>query len=165
MDLEPIDIDDVKELYKMYQEGSQEAFFRNFPRNINKEQLLAILKLSGDVLRVVSNKQVVGWLIAGMHPLTRMASIGLMIKPQAQHAGHAAAAVKVAAKHFFDKMDANKLVCVCSRDDKRTMQLLEKAKFYSEARLRDNTFYGNALHDEIRWALPRDRYYKLYGKE
>lgn len=156
---------DVALMHDWYEKGTYPEYFRSAPPNCTPEQLAMLMRLGGDTFRIIVEDKHVGWITAGMHPFTRMASCGIIVFDEYLNKGYAAEAVKKAAKFIFNSMKALKLVCVCSRDDKRSMYILEKAKFLPEARLRGNTYYSGAIHDEIRWTMPRDKYYKLYGKE
>lgn len=167
MEFTPIAEEDYKVLFQMFNEGMYPEYFRNFWPGCTPQQFKAQLATGGDVLIVHDPKDaaIVGIVSAGFNPMTRMAFAGLLVFEPARHKGFAAEIIKNLAEKVFDKLNANKLVCICSRDDKRSMYLLEKAGFLPEARLRDNTFYSGKLHDELRWAMPRDRYYRLYGKK
>jgi len=154
--------DTIQYVYMLYTDGQYPEFFRDLPPNCSPEQALSILQYHGDIVQIVEEGVTVGFIVSGMNDYTRLVTIGVLILKEYQTKGYAAKAVKEAAELFFTRLNANKVVCTCSKDDKRTMYLLEKAKFLPEARLRDNTFYLGELHDEIRWALPRDRYFSLY---
>lgn len=153
-------------LYALFMCKKYPEFFRNVPPEANREEFEAIMSYGTEVLDLIADSgELVGWLFASLIRMTRLVQMGLLIMEEHQKKGLAVASIKAAAKFAFRDANANKLVCTCSRDDKRTMNILEKAQFLPEARLRENCYYNGKLHDELRWAMPRQRYFKLYGKE
>ena len=151
----------LNRLYEMYLTQELPEFFRNFPDTLPLEPFSLYLTTTGDVLELIEDNTIIGFSTAAFHLKTKIATLSALIELPYQKTGLALKYMKQFAKLAFDQ-GALKLVCVCSRDDKRTMSLLEKAKFLPEARLRGNCFYQGKIHDELRWSLPKNLYTKYY---
>lgn len=155
----------LRAMYQMYLSREYATAFRNFDDFMHFDQFVTALSSQGTLMQIEHEGKFAGFLVVGINPKTRMAALGIGLLKEFQSKGLAVKAV-VETMHYLFSKGLLRLVCMVSRDDKRSMELLEKGKFLPEARLRGNCFYNNKLHDEIRWVMPRELYFKHYaGKE
>ena len=151
-------------LYKAYQSGEYPEYFRNFEDFLNMEQFAAYMQTCGSLTEVVDGTQIQGFVTLAQVARTRIALPSILILKDHQHKGVAVSAFKEIGDWVFKK-GFLRIICVCSRDDDRTMKLLEKAHFFPEARMRGNCFYKGRLHDEMRFSLPREQWRKFYQNQ
>lgn len=149
----------LDQYFEAYQSGRYQKYFRHFEDFLNKEQIKAIA--SAVAMEIVVSNRIVGFLNVQYSNKSRVANVGVMIKEEFQKQSHALLSMLETADYLFKK-GCLRIICVCCRDDTRAMELLEKAGFLPEARMRGNCFCDGRIRDELRWAMPRETYKKTY---
>ncbi len=111
-----------------------------------------------------------GWLCLGMTDISsgeklgsiglkiinhsaKIAEIGFMLKRSVQGKGFAREALELLKDHALTTLNLNKLVAICSVNNKGSYKLLEKSGFVREGCLRHNSLINNKLIDDFVYGL------------
>ena len=151
----------AEKLFQLYSSGEYQKYFRHFDDFLNKEQLLQQAISGGNPMEIVDNNQIVGFVQVRVENKSRVAHLGTILDKAHQGKSRALLAVLETADYLFNK-GILRIVCVCCRDDERTMKLLQKGGFLPEARMRGNCYCDGRIRDELRWVMPREVFYKTY---
>lgn len=145
----------------LYESKEYPEYFRHFEDFMNKEDVETFMATAGTVLEITDDNKVIGIATIAIANKTRICYPSVLIEKANQSRGLARTTLMELADLTFSK-GCLRMVCNCSKDDTRAMDLLKKGGFLPEAKLRSNCYYSGKFHDEVRWVLPREQYMKLY---
>ena len=151
-------LENIHELYAMYLSGQYDCFFRHFEPFLNITGFTSSLESSVKVLELKD-----GYVVLRFDPRTRIADISVILPENAQGDGGGLKAMLEVGEMVFKDYGASRVVVITSCDDRHTNEICEKGGFDLEAVHKRSCFYGHRLHDENRWIMTREKYFKDYG--
>lgn len=151
----------AQELYKAYYSNEYPIFFRHMEDFLNEDQFYQIFGNGISVLEICQ-KKIYGFLTLKVYIKPKIVEVGILLLKDFQKTGLALKAMKMILTYLLIKQGYNKVICTVAKDDIRSMELLKKGQFLPEARLKYNCYYDNKLRDELRWAMPKNRFKHLY---
>ena len=99
---------------------------------------------------------------AGLHavsPVDRKATFGIMIgEVAAQNRGYGSEAVRLTLRFAFEELNLNRVELSVADFNARAIHVYESAGFELEGRFRQAFYRHGAFHDDLRYAVLRDRW-------
>lgn len=149
----------LKEIYDLYLDPEYDCFFRHFEPLQTVQEFCVSVQASG--AKIISTDY--GFALIKYYPRQRLADISLILPVCNQGNGNGLNTMLEIGELLFKDYGANRVFLTVSADDKHTNDICEKGKFQLEAVHKQSCFYDHRLHDEFRYVMTSETYFKEYG--